>query len=104
MQKSVRIVNSVYSSYTTLKSAKRMIDRHWAVWADFPRSIKLLPQAAIQGIVAAEKKQHEQEDLSHGIERHRGAIGQDGKFRVVVWWNGNDHRPGANHKPGEVVS
>ncbi len=103
-QKSVRIINPVSSSHTTFKSAKRMIDRNKAAWVDYPRSIQLLPDAVVESLTVMERKRQEGEDLDRSIERYRGVIGPDGKFHVVVWWNGDDHRPDAHHRPGEVVS
>lgn len=103
-QKSVRITNPVTSPYTSFKSARRLVARHKAVWVEHPWSIQLLPEAVTEALIAQEHKQQIEEDLEQSIDRYRGVIGPDGKHRVVIWWNGNDRRKDAMHRPGEVVS
>jgi hypothetical protein len=37
-------------------------------------------------------------------EERRGNVAVCMEKREVFWWNGHDTRPGAMHRPGEVVS
>ncbi len=86
----VRILNPTgTTTHTTLGAARRMIAAGRADWGK--GGILLIPAVTLRQMA----EQAREREVEAGIERFRGG---------TVWWNGKDRHPGAQHRPGEVVS
>lgn len=74
---------------TIIRDRKSVVANRFALLLKNERQLKVIQMGE------AQLRKVEQKRLDASIEADR---------KGVIWWNGNDRRPGAMHRPGEACS